>query len=74
MVGKPNTVLYQEPLYSWYTFNEIYRVYGNNERTFSSVTLWCKKFKREVDSVKDAPPVCRPKSATSPRMVKKVKD
>ena len=46
-------------------FNEICRVYGNNELSFSSVTRWCKKFKSGVDSVEDAPHACRPKTATS---------
>ncbi|XP_045167528.2 protein GVQW3-like [Mercenaria mercenaria] len=55
-------------------FNEICRVYGNNELSFSSVTRWCKKFKSGVDSVKDAPRASRPKTATSPKIVEKVKD
>jgi histone-lysine N-methyltransferase SETMAR len=38
------------------------------------VTLWCKKFKSGVDSVKDAPNARRPKTATLPKMVEKVKD
>ena len=46
-------------------FNEIFRVYRNNELSFSSVTRWCKKFKGGVDSVEDAPHARRPKSATS---------
>ena len=73
MVGKrspftdQNTVLYQEPLNSWYTgeryINEICLAYGNNELSFSSVTRWCKKFKSGVDSVEDAPHARRPKTA-----------
>ena len=55
-------------------FNEICRVYGNNELSFSSVTRWCKKFKSGVDSVKDAPHAHCPKTATSPKMVEKVKN
>ena len=54
-------------------FSEICRIYGNNELSFSSVTRWCKKFKSGIDSVKDAPHARRPKSATSPKMVEKVK-
>ena len=53
--------------------NEICRVYGNNELSFSSVTRWCKKFKSGVDSVKDAPHARRPKTATSQKIVEKVK-
>ena len=53
-------------------FNEICRVYGNNELSFSSVTRWCKKFKSVVDSVEDAPHARRPKTATSQKIVKKV--
>ena len=55
-------------------FNEICRVYGNNELSFSSVTRWCKKFKSGVDSVKDAPHARRPKTEASPKIVEKVKD
>ena len=39
---------------------------------FSSVTMWCKKFKSGVDSVEDAPNARRPKTATSQRIVEKV--
>ena len=35
--------------------NEICRVYGNNELSFSSVTRSCNKFKSGADSVEDAP-------------------
>ena len=52
-------------------FNEICRVYGNNE-LFSSVTRCCKKFKCGVDSVEDAPHARRPKTATSQKIVEKV--
>jgi hypothetical protein len=41
---------------------------------FSSVTRLCKKFKCVVDSVKDAPHACRPKTAASQKMVEKGKD
>jgi hypothetical protein len=44
--------------------------YGNNELAFSSVTRWYKKFQSGVDSVK----LRRPKTATLPKMVEKVKD
>ena len=53
-------------------FNEICRVYENNELSFSSVTQWCKKFKSGVDSVEDALYACRPKTATSQKIVEKV--
>ena len=53
-------------------FNEICRVYGNNELSFSSVTRWCKKFKSGVDSEEDAPNAHRLKTATSQKMVEKV--
>ena len=53
-------------------FNEICRVYGNNELSFSSVTRWCTKFKSGVDSVEDAPYARRPKTATSQKIVEKV--
>ena len=53
-------------------FNEICRVYWNNELFFSSVTRWCKKFKSGVDSVEDAPHARRPKTATSQKIVEKV--
>ena len=53
-------------------FNEICRVYVNNELSFSSVTRWCKKFKSGVDSVEDAPHARRPKTATSQKIVDKV--
>ena len=46
-------------------FNEIRRVYGNNELSFSSVKRWCKKFKIGLVSVEDAPHARRPKTATS---------
>ena len=52
-------------------FNEICRVYGNNELVFSSVTRWCKKFKSGVDSVEDALYARRPKTATSQKIVEK---
>ena len=53
-------------------FNEIYRVYGSNELSFSSVTRECKKFKSGVDLVEDAPHARRPKTATSQKIIKKV--
>ena len=53
-------------------FNEICRVYGNNELSFSSVTRWCKKFKIGVNLVEDAPHARRPKTATSQKIVEKV--
>ena len=53
-------------------FNEICRVYGNNELSFSSVTRWCKKFKSGVDSEEDAPHARRPKTAISKKIVEKV--
>ena len=55
-------------------FNEICRVNGNNELSFSSVTRWCKKFKSgvHVDSVEDAPRARSPKTATSQKVVEKV--
>jgi hypothetical protein len=34
--------------------NEICRIYGNNERSFLSVTWWYNIFKNGVDSVKVA--------------------
>ena len=46
-------------------FNEIRRVYGNNELSFSSVKRWCRKFKSGVVSVENAPHARRPKTATS---------
>jgi hypothetical protein len=49
-------------------------VNGNNELSISSVTRWCKTFQRGFDSVKDAPHARSPKTATSPKMVNKVKD
>ena len=52
-------------------FNDICRVYGNNELSFSSVTRWCKKFKSGVDSIEDVPHACRPKTATSQKIVEK---
>ena len=55
-------------------FNEIYPVYGNKKLSFSSITWWCKKFKSGVDSVKDAPHARRPKTATSQKIVEKVKN
>jgi hypothetical protein len=55
-------------------FNKICRVNGNNGLSFSSVTWLCKKFKSGVGSVKDACHARRPKTATSPKMVEKVKD
>ena len=53
-------------------FNEIFRVYKNNELSFLSVTRWCKKFKSGVDSVEDVPNARRPKTATSQKIVEKV--
>jgi hypothetical protein len=41
--------------------------------SFSSVIWWCKKLQSGVDSVKDVPHARRPKNATSPIMVEKVK-
>jgi hypothetical protein len=48
-------------------FNEICRVDGNTELSFSSVTRCCEIFKSGVDSVKDAPRSRRPKTANSPK-------
>ena len=53
-------------------FNGICCVYGNNKLSFSSVTLWCKKFKSGVDSVEDVPHARRPKTATLQKIVEKV--
>ena len=55
-------------------FNEICRVYGNKKLSFSSITLWCKKFTSGVDSVKDVPHARRPKTATLQKIVEKVKN
>ena len=53
------------------TFNEICRVYGNNELSFRSVTEWCKKFKSGIDSVADAPHARRSKTAALQKYLKK---
>ena len=45
---------------------------GTKNFLFSSVTWWCKKFKSGVDLVGDAPCACRPKTATSQKIVEKV--
>ena len=47
---------------------------GTKKLSFSSVTRWCKKFKSGVDSVKDAPHARCPKTATSQKIVEKVKN
>ena len=39
---------------------------------FSSVTWWCKKFKRNVGLVEDGPHARHPKTATSQKIVEKV--
>ena len=49
-------------------------MYGNNKLSFSSVTRLCKKFKSGVDLVEDAPHERRPKTATSQKIVEKVKN
>ena len=45
---------------------------GTKNFLFSSVTWWCKKLKSGVDSVEDVPRACRPKTATSQKIVEKV--
>jgi histone-lysine N-methyltransferase SETMAR len=57
-----------------YIFNEICRVYGDNELSFVSVIRWCKKLKSGLDSVKDAPHAHRPKIAFSLKLVGEFKD
>ena len=54
-------------------FDEICSVYGHNEMSFSTVIRWFKKFKCGLVSTEDAPHGRRPKTATSAKMVARVK-
>ena len=48
-------------------------VYGSSEMSFSTVCRWVRKFSAGMESVKNAPKSGRPKSASCPRIVEKIK-
>ena len=54
-------------------FNELCRIYGKDELSYPSVFRWCKWFNTSLYALEDAPHARRPRSATGPKMVAKVK-
>lgn len=54
-------------------FNELCRIYGKDELSYSSVFRWCKRFNTGLYALEDVPHARRPRSATGPKMVAKVK-
>lgn len=50
------------------------KVYGDSSPSFSTIKKWAAEYKRGRDSLDDDPREGRPKSATTPEIVKKVHD
>ena len=53
-------------------YNEICKIYGDNEVSYRLVRNWIRKFNSGIDSVQDASRSGRPRTAVTPKNMSKV--